>query len=151
MYGAKIKKLICLMKKSFSSLCKIVRDNMKEFQAWSWIEERQAHYMNNLQKVYEEQERARKEFEKQEGLTSSQQTVTPAGKVGEESSALEEATDHDHKMDCAVEASPGGYIRLRIHFPSCIRGRATIRDICSIANRTRLLTSSVCKCVINHV
>ena len=87
----------------------LVKDNMKEFQAWSWIEERQAHYMNNLQKVYEEQERARKEFEKQEGLTSSQQTITPASKAGEESSAFTEATDHDHKMDCAVEHAPGGY------------------------------------------
>ena len=49
------------------------------------------------------------EFEKQEGLTSSQQTITPASKAGEESSAFTEATDHDHKMDCAVEHAPGGY------------------------------------------
>ncbi|XP_030853735.1 TBC1 domain family member 2B-like isoform X2 [Strongylocentrotus purpuratus] len=107
-------KQLCKLSYNIENLVQTVKDNMKEFQSWSWIEERQAHYMNNLQKVYEEQERARKEFEKQEGLTSSSvQTITAGPPSGTEESSYGEVSDHDLKMDCAVEYAQGGLLVCR--------------------------------------
>ncbi|XP_071495817.1 uncharacterized protein [Diadema antillarum] len=114
-------KQLCKLTYNVETVVQIVKDNSKDFQSWSWIEERQAYYMNNLQKVYEEQKRARQEFDRQEGLTNSLSATatTTATVVGDTAQSREdipshiEASDQDLKMDCGVEYAQGGLLVCR--------------------------------------
>lgn len=91
-------KLLARLTFDIEKIVEIVKSNQETFPSWTWIQERQAHYMKILRKVYEEQERARKEFEKQEGL--NQHNVKPSMRdlTG---------TEQDLLIDWATEFSPG--------------------------------------------
>ncbi|XP_072016236.1 LOW QUALITY PROTEIN: uncharacterized protein [Amphiura filiformis] len=98
-------KMLAKQTYDIEGLVKIVQQEAESFPSSTWIEERQAHYMKILHKVYEEQERAREEFERQEGLMSSKPIIDlPMSQDGE---------TQDLKMDCGTECMPGHLVVCR--------------------------------------
>ncbi|PIK35383.1 hypothetical protein BSL78_27782 [Apostichopus japonicus] len=91
-------KLLARLTFDIEKIVEIVKINRDTFPSWSWIQERQAHYMKILRKVYEEQEKARKEFERQEGLNQHNSKPSMKELTGSE---------HDLLIDWATEFSPG--------------------------------------------
>ena len=76
-----------------------MREDTDSFPSAVWIAERQNHYMKILHKVYQEQEKAREEFERQEGLMPRKPLMDLTGP--------EDGGTQDLKMDCATEVMPG--------------------------------------------
>ncbi|XP_033119110.1 uncharacterized protein LOC117118591 isoform X3 [Anneissia japonica] len=76
------------------TLMKIAYVDLEPFPSMSCIIEKQNHYIKILRDVYVQQQKAREEFDRQEGLQKEKQKIR-------------EACNNDLKMDCCVESSPG--------------------------------------------
>ncbi|XP_071948141.1 uncharacterized protein [Antedon mediterranea] len=76
------------------TLIKIAYSDLEPFPSMSLINEKQNHHIKILRNVYDQQQRAREEFDRQEGLQKEKQKVR-------------ENCNNDLKMDCCVESSPG--------------------------------------------
>ncbi|XP_022099135.1 uncharacterized protein LOC110983843 [Acanthaster planci] len=110
------------------AIVNLVRESNDSFPSSAWIQQKQQHYMSVLRAVYEQQEKAREEFEKQEGLAPAMPVFQREG---------EDALVNDLKMDCAVECYSGhllvcrGELRQgwvgRVNISKCIKQNYGIR------------------------
>ncbi|XP_038045784.1 TBC1 domain family member 2B-like isoform X1 [Patiria miniata] len=91
-------KSMAKLTQDIQAIVDIVRDSNDNFPSLAWIQQKQQHYINILRAVYEQQEKAREEFERQEGLAPATPIFQSEG---------EDGLVQDLKMDCAVECYSG--------------------------------------------
>ncbi|XP_033643165.1 TBC1 domain family member 2A-like [Asterias rubens] len=115
------------------AIVSIVKESNDNFPSAAWIQERQHHYMGILRVVFEQQEKSREEFERQEGLAPH-----PA------LSFDDKGCMSDLKMDCAIECFQGNLLICRGELRQGWIGRVDVGKCIKQNSGVRLDNRIVC-------